>query len=236
MKVIVTLTSWTKRIASSVETIKSILEGDMLPDLIVMNLSKTEFNGIALPGEIIDLEQDEEKFKINWIDGPNTKTFKKVIPTLEMFPNDIVISIDDDIYYPKNFLSELVKEFNNNPNHPLTISYNYYKGALMPWGAGTLFKYEFIKGYEKLLDEDIIQTYEDDWFYGYMFVYNGYELKLAPNDICYTPGRYHQVTYDDQMYDAEEYNTSKTIKILDTKLEAHGETFDNLVKNILNNK
>ena len=236
MKVIVTLTSWTKRIASSIGTIKSIMEGDMLPDLIVMNLSKSEFEGIPLPDEILELEQSEERFKINWIDGPNTKTFKKLIPTLEMFPDDIVISIDDDIYYPKKFVSGLVKEFNNNPNHPITIAYNYHKGVLIPWGGGTLYKYEFLKRYEKLLDEDVIQTYEDDWFYAYMLLYNGYELKLAPSELCYTPGRYLQTTYEHQMYLTKTYNTSETIKVLDAKLEARGETFDNLVKNILNKK
>lgn len=231
MKVIVTLTSWLKRINNLQPTLNSILNGERVPDKIILNLSIEEFNeaNIALPEYLEELKWNNSIFSVNWIIGPNTKTFKKLLPTLEDYPDDIVISIDDDIIYPPTFIKRLVEAFEKDPTHPITVHYYYYKGALLPWGGGTLYKKEFLKGYEEFLDDDIIATYEDDWFYGYMLVYNGVELKLAPNDICYTPERYWQSTYDDQMFKNHQYSSAITRKILDDKLEGHGVTFDSLV-------
>lgn len=234
MKVIVTLTSWIKRINNLQPTLDGILNGERVPDKIILNLSIEEFNeaGISLPDYLEELKWNNDRFSVNWVKGPNTKTFKKLLPTLEQYPDDIVISIDDDIIYPPNFVKELVDAFEKDPTHPITIHYFYYKGALLPWGGGTLYKKEFLKGYEEFLDDEIIKTYEDDWFYGYLMVYNGVELKLAPDEICYTPERYWQSTYDDQMFKDHTYSSMITRKILDSKLEGRGVTFDSLVNKL----
>ena len=47
--IVVTLTSWTKRINNVLEVVKSVMSNSLQPDRLYLNLSKTEFEGIELP-------------------------------------------------------------------------------------------------------------------------------------------------------------------------------------------
>ena len=52
--IVVSLTSWTKRIQYAKKVVESIMKNTIQPDRVYLNLSKTEFNGIDLPEDLVD--------------------------------------------------------------------------------------------------------------------------------------------------------------------------------------
>lgn len=113
-KVVVTMTSWPKRIVNCACVIKAVLNNTLKPDAVYLNLSQEEFpNGERdVPMELISMFRKQPTFKINWVSGPNTKTMKKVFPILPLLQDDdIVIYIDDDILLPIGFVKSRVDDF-----------------------------------------------------------------------------------------------------------------------------
>ena len=97
---VVTMTSWVKRIENVKSVVESIMNNTVKPDRVYLNLSKTEFDGIELPKSLVDYFNSDERLVINWVDGENTKSMKKVFPILkELNDDDIIIDADDDILY-----------------------------------------------------------------------------------------------------------------------------------------
>lgn len=66
-KVIVSLTSWTERISTVHNTIYSLLNQEVIPDSIELNLSLVEFENKfdSLPLELLELLQKHNNVKIN---------------------------------------------------------------------------------------------------------------------------------------------------------------------------
>lgn len=142
-RIIATLTSYRGRIADVGKVIFSILQNTLQPYKIVLNLSTDEFPNKEkeLPADLLALTSTD-KFEIFWV-KENTKQFKKLIPTLERFPDDIIISIDDDVIYPNHFIETLCKEFCEiGKANPITCSYLRdkwaYNGEYSHHGSYTL--------------------------------------------------------------------------------------------------
>lgn len=78
--IIVSLTSWPKRIFNVPIVLKNILNGTLKPDYIELNLSSEEFPNKEddLPKELLEIE----KLNINWEIG-NSRTFKKNYTNIE---------------------------------------------------------------------------------------------------------------------------------------------------------
>ena len=77
------------------------------PDIVYLNLAIVEFPNKEkdLPKDLVQLSKVESSFKINWVDGPNKKTFKKVFPILPYLEDDdFVMNMDDDIILPIGFI------------------------------------------------------------------------------------------------------------------------------------
>ena len=111
--IVVSLTSWTKRIHSVKRVVESIMNNTMQPDKVYLNLSKTEFAGIELPQDLVDYFNSDDRLIINWVSGPNTKAMKKIFPILDYLQDeDIIIDADDDILFPKTLIESRVSDFN----------------------------------------------------------------------------------------------------------------------------
>lgn len=98
-KVVVTMTSWPKRIQNCKTIIESILNNTVKPDIVFLNLSIEEFPNLYddLPRDLVNLCQTNPIVKLNWVDGPNTKPWKKVFPILKFLnDDDLIIMVDDD--------------------------------------------------------------------------------------------------------------------------------------------
>ena len=91
--IVVTMTSWIKRIDSVKKVVESIMGNTVKPDKVYLNLSRYEFdsNGVQLPTDLVDYFNSDDRLIINWVDGENIKSMKKVFPILEYLDDDDII-------------------------------------------------------------------------------------------------------------------------------------------------
>ena len=180
--IIVTMTSWVKRIGNVKPVVESVMNNTVKPDRLYLNLSLTEFYGIELPEDLVEYFNSDERLIINWVDGENTKSMKKVFPILGYLDDDdIIINLDDDALLPTNFIECRYNDFKIK-NTPITScnnpKYHYIDKELKIWscGSGSLFQKKMLKGYEKIINNTLIHTYNDDWCYSTLLWLNGYKF------------------------------------------------------------
>jgi len=164
-KIYVSFTSWTKRIQNCKHTVDLMMKQTLLPTKIILNLSEEEFpkKENELPKELVQEAKNNELFEIFWI-KENTKVFKKIIPTMNRFPNDLVLSIDDDIEYPKFYIEEMYKTYiDYNKLCPVVGYLNKMKNTLyFHSGAFTLTSRRFYDNYlDDIYNNLILKTLDD---------------------------------------------------------------------------
>ena len=113
-KIIVSLTSFPERIDEVKFTIFSLLNQKLKPDKVILWLANDEFinKENSLPNSLLKLI--DNGLSIKWYDN-NIKSYKKLIPSLKMYSDSIIVTVDDDIYYPKNWLFNLFEEHKKFP-------------------------------------------------------------------------------------------------------------------------
>lgn len=107
MRYIVTLTSYGHRVDRVAPyAIHSLLEQTIVPDRIILWLA---YNTPVPPilKKLCDFGL-EIKF------CSDLKSYKKLIPALHEFPNDVLITADDDLFYPNNWFEQLKKAYLND--------------------------------------------------------------------------------------------------------------------------
>lgn len=111
-KIVVSLTSYKKRFSTLSLCLKSIFKQTLLPDKIVLYLSKDEKLS-DIPYNV----QELQKFglEIRFVDL-DLKPHKKYYYAMQEFPNDIVITVDDDVIYNKELIRELYDAHKKFPN------------------------------------------------------------------------------------------------------------------------
>ena len=106
-RIIVSLTSFPAAIPYAVQAIRSILQGSLLPDKIVLYLTFSQFGENGIPQELLNLSKDNPLFEIR--DYPkDIRSYRKLIPALKDFPDATIVTIDDDVKYHKNMLISLL--------------------------------------------------------------------------------------------------------------------------------
>lgn len=106
-RVIVSLTSFPAAVKYAVQAIKSVLSGSLLPDKVVMYLTFDQFENRQLPDELLQLERDNDIFEIR--DYPyDIRSYRKLIPALTDFPDDVIVTVDDDVRYDRDMLKSLL--------------------------------------------------------------------------------------------------------------------------------
>jgi hypothetical protein len=103
------LTTYPARVDSARQALESILFGVRArPAAISLVLSVEEFPGRVVPDALRELEQDSRlRLEFLWVER-TTKCYQKLAPTLEKYPQDTIVTADDDILYPARWLSDLV--------------------------------------------------------------------------------------------------------------------------------
>lgn len=235
-KIIVSLTSWKGKMKHNiVPCLISLCEQTLSPDKVYLNLSLEEFdnNKDSIPEDIKELETTyKDKFIINWIEGENTKCFKKFLPILDKHPNDIIITADDDLIYPEFYVEGMVESFRKDETRPVTTTYHTYRGIMMMYGGASLYKAEFLKGWKDIINDDVIHTYEDDWFYSYVLLINEIRPRMSIDSVVFSPYVYTLFIPENQMYDSNTYRTAHTMQVMDKRMEELGYNCEELVKNI----
>lgn len=188
---VVTLTSWSKRITNCTAVVQSILQQSIKPDAIYLNLSVVEFPNKEkdLPVDLVELSTANPTFIINWVMGPNTKTFKKIFPILDtLTDDDIIIYTDDDIILPVDFIKSRLTDFAAyNKTCPITgtiintgskskILHDKFNIPFMQGSLPTgLITKRMLANYKTLLSDAIIHTNNDDLIYTLLVFLNGYK-------------------------------------------------------------
>lgn len=113
-RIIVSLTSYPDRINEVKYVIFSLLNQNLKPDEIILWLAKEQFpnNEEDIPDSLLKLK--ENGLTIKWC--KDIRPYKKLIPALNEYPNDYIVTVDDDIYYPKDWLEKIWKTSKKYPN------------------------------------------------------------------------------------------------------------------------
>lgn len=106
-KIIVSLTSFPARISRIWLVIETLLRQTQKPDKIILWLSKDQFSSIeSIPSRL--LKQTKRGLEIRWVKG-DIRSHKKYYYAISEFPNDFIITVDDDVFYNSKILSNLIE-------------------------------------------------------------------------------------------------------------------------------
>lgn len=208
-RIVVSLTSYPGRIMHIKYTLYSLIAQNYPADEIVLWLSEDEFPAKELELPSYLLEWERYGVKVRWV-KENLKSYKKLIPTLKEYKDDIIVTADDDIYYLPEWLEVLYEEHKKFPED--VIAHRARKigidgsGKILPYqewylirgkngassrfnlltgGGGALFP-------SGSLHEDVLKTNifmkllpntDDIWFWG-MAVLNNRRIRVPEKCIC----------------------------------------------------
>ena len=111
-EVIVSLSSHGNRVHDVHLAIESIMQQTVLPNRIVLWLSKDDFQGKTLP--IALQRQVERGLEIAYYD--DLRSYTKLIPSLERFPGACIITVDDDLAYSPDLLEKMIQAHISHPS------------------------------------------------------------------------------------------------------------------------
>jgi hypothetical protein len=104
-RLIVSLTSYPKRYDVLELTLKTILTQDISPDEVLLWIAHQDMT--ALPSSIRELERGGLTIRAT----DDLRSYKKIIPALEHYGDAIIVTADDDVYYPPSWLRRLADEY-----------------------------------------------------------------------------------------------------------------------------
>ena len=155
------MTTWRERISNLPIVLNTILKQSIPADKIVVNLSYDEI----IP-EDIKLFLVNNNIEINRV--ADTKVYKKLIPTLKRYPNDCIITIDDDWIYPKGMIEDFIRIHKKYPDNPISGNHIIKHQLQCHCGCASLVKASYFGTYLNCIDEDVIKKCpSDDMVYTY---------------------------------------------------------------------
>src|SRR5690606_18700213 len=187
-KIIVFLTTFPARIKNIWMVIECLLRQSTLPDKIILYLSREQF-----PGELNDIPINLKKYcgtgilNLKFV-SEDLRSHKKYFYALQEYPTDLIITLDDDIFYASNIISDLMGLHDEFPGSICSLrayevtkvrgkidSYPKWKkveGFRSPTlnlfhtsGGGTLYKKEFFPN--DVFDDEVFMKYcryaDDVW-------------------------------------------------------------------------
>lgn len=206
---IVSFTSFPARIKKVHLVVESILRQSVLPDRIILWLSKEQFpSEESLPKKL--LEQKGRGLEIVICEG-DLRSYKKFYYTVRDYPKSDFIIIDDDIFYPSDTIETLLYF---NKKYPNTVCFNRgsqlnvldnkifnYKSwfqlekrtepryDIMPTGVGGVYYPANVLNEHVLNDEIFLNTCklaDDIWLYA-MTLLNDNKLVKTNNNKTFLP-------------------------------------------------
>lgn len=105
-KIIVSFTSYPKRIGDVWLVVETLLRQSMKPDEIILWLAESQFeNGLdSLPPRLVALR--DRGLAIRFCD--DLRSHKKYFYTMQEHPEDLVILVDDDTFYSRDLVKKLM--------------------------------------------------------------------------------------------------------------------------------
>ena len=110
---IVSLASYPKRFGSVFLAIESLLNQTFQPDKIILWLAEKEVEQSPLPLNLTKLKSRGLEIRIV---KENITSYNKLIFAVEQFPQSLIVTCDDDVMYPKWFLQNLYRSYQQHPD------------------------------------------------------------------------------------------------------------------------
>ncbi len=205
--IIVSLTTWEKRIGNIPVVLETILSQTLRPDLIVLNINPD----VSIPSAVKHFIH-KHSIEVNLVSYQ--KVYKKLIPTLIKYPNDCVICIDDDWLYPSTMIEDFWKVHKKHPNNPISGNREFVAGLPCHCGCASLTKASFM-GDLSLIDMEVMANCQSD-----DFVYT-YFATRAGHPYLWSDGLYYT--------NMQSFNPSEPYTISDSIFNAIGESWKYLI-------
>ncbi len=135
-EIIVSLTTFGERINEVFLAIESIMQGTMKPNKLILWLSKNEFKNKPLP---ITLQKQQRRgLQIEFCE--DIRSYKKIVPSMERYPDACIVTIDDDLMYEYDLLENLVNTHISFPDdicacrmHRINVEDNGHPKSYLKW-------------------------------------------------------------------------------------------------------
>ena len=101
-ELIVSLTSYPARFGTLHLTLGCLVDQSVKPDRVILWIAHEDMS--ALPAAVRNLEARGLEIRA----CEDLRSFKKLVPALDAFPEAFVATADDDLYYPRSWLETLV--------------------------------------------------------------------------------------------------------------------------------
>ena len=236
-QLIISLTTYADRIESVKYALYSLFNQSLKADKVILWLSEEDFPNkeLDLPKSLLSLQKNG--LTIKWCD--NLLAYKKLIPALQEYPNDIIVTADDDLYYPKDWLEKMYENHLENPNSVIVHRARYIEftdnNEIKPYlamkivennrkpayrnlftgGAGALYPPKSL--HEDISKQDIYNTLcptgDDLWFWA-MTVLNETKIKVVPDG--FTLLQYvlpeESVLFNNSLWTVNQYKNDEQIK------------------------
>ena len=213
-EVIVSLTTIPERIGKVHLCIESLLRQSVKPDRLILWLSESsepgrpELGKNTLPSKLIRLQK--RGLEIRWCE--DIRSFRKIIPALRLFPQALIVTSDDDVFYPVDWLEHLYDAYCREPEfihcHRAHLIKYTSTGAVLPYGQWNICSPDIVgPSYElfptgvggvlyapghlhpQVLDQEIFlvlcPTADDVWLKTMSLLNNVKCKKVAPKVISY---------------------------------------------------
>lgn len=195
-RIIVSLTTWSARVDNVPTVLDTIFAQTLPPDLVVLN--------VAYDLEISQTVQNYlDQHHVEIYRCPDTKVYKKLIHTLKRYPDDCVISIDDDWLYPNEMIADFIDVHRKYPAYPISGNRVVLYGMQCHCGCASLSKFEYFGEYLDIIDDDLMKNCpSDDLVYTYMANKNGHPYLRTKNEYFENMESYnsHQSYSDNSDY------------------------------------
>lgn len=203
-QVIISLTSFPARVNTVHQAIQTLLVQTYKADRIILWLARDEFpeGENSLPLQLQKL--CARGLEIRWCE--NIRSYKKLIPTLERFPDAIIMTFDDDLLYSKYVVERLIAAYMARPD-----CMHCHRAAMMIYYApnhierildfkkdysNPTYLYELTSGsgclypphcfHKDITNRELFMTLaptNDDLWFWLMGVMNGYRVNIVKKNI-----------------------------------------------------
>ncbi len=114
-RIIVSMTTFPARIGIVHIPLQEILSQSVRPDKVLLWLAEPQFPNREkdLPDELLKLQ--EKGVTICWA-KEDIKAHKKYFYTMQKYPHDLVITVDDDLHYSHYMIERLLDSYKRNPH------------------------------------------------------------------------------------------------------------------------
>lgn len=109
--IIVSLTTYGRRMKEAALAIESIMQQTTKANRIVLWLAHEDYKHIPQSLRILQARG------LEIMECDDLLSYKKIIPSLIQFPDDVIITIDDDVFYSPDALENLISAYLEAPQH-----------------------------------------------------------------------------------------------------------------------